>query len=414
MFMNMKNLRIFIPVLAIAAILMSLASGCDDMNSINQKYYDQGERIYTGVVDSIKVFPGYEKVEFSWLINADPRITKVVLYWNQRADSVVVPVQREVYKVDTMVYRIESIPEGNYIFEFLTRDDDGHKSLTKETSVTVYGEEYCSTLMNRSVISISKQADGSVLIEWGYVPSENIQYTIVEYPVDGGTDTVHVSNSSSSTVISGPNTGDEIKVSSVYLMENALEEIAAGSRTYTVPRYSALIEKSLFSVLVLPGDNTTTSNNRPLANIWDGSASRILHTQDNAPGFSFPHHFSFDITKPAEILSFTLWPRGDASPFTGHSPASYELWAAAELHDVTDTTYYTSDSWKADWVQLVSYTVSKPSTSEAQKSEWAAGWTSTVDKEGERFRYFRLVVTSNWQGSNCVNIGEISLVGDNL
>lgn len=46
-------------------------ASCDDMNSIHQKYYDWGEDIYTGAVDSVKAYGGYERVRFDWEINAD-------------------------------------------------------------------------------------------------------------------------------------------------------------------------------------------------------------------------------------------------------------------------------------------------------------------------------------------------------
>lgn len=408
---SLLSINSTISVLILAA---SLLVGCDGMNSINQKYYDRGETIYTGIVDSINVYPGYGKVAFDWQINADPRIIKVVMFWNMRQDSLVVPVNRTVYKIDTMACTIESIPEGNYIFEFITRDDEGHHSITKEATVIVYGEEYCKTLRNRSLSSISRNAEGGTVLSWIDSPSSDILYSLVRYKVNGTEKIDTVYNSESKTILTGPSTGDEISISSVYLLKGALEPLTATPRYYTVPRYSTVLDKSRFSILLLPGDNNTDSRGRTFAKTWDGSTTSILHTIDNAPGFSFPHHFSFDIGTEAEIHSFTLWPRGDVAPFTGHSPSSYELWATKDLHDVKDTDYYVSDSWKSDWVQLVDYTASKPATTEAQKSEWAAGWQSPVNHDGERFRYFRLVVKSNWQGSNCINIGEISLKGDDL
>lgn len=409
-----KSLLSIISPIAALILAVSLMASCDDMNSINQKYYDRGETIYTGIVDSINVYPGYEKVAFDWLINADPRITKVVMFWNMRQDSLVVPVNRTVYKIDTMAYTIESIPEGNYIFEFITRDDEGNHYITKEATVIVYGEDYCKTLRNRSLSSLSRDSEGGTVLSWIDSPSTDILYSLVRYKVGGIEKIDTVYNLETTTTLTGLATGDEIAISSVYLLKGALEPITAAPRYYTVPRYSATLDKSRFSILLLPGDNNTNSRGRTLANVWDGSATSILHTEDNAPGFSFPHHFSFDIGTEAEIHSFTLWPRGDVSPFTGHSPASYELWATKNLHDVNDTDYYISDSWKSDWTRLVDYSVSKPATTEAQKSEWAAGWLSPVSHDGERFRYFRLVVTSNWQASNCVNIGEITLKGDDL
>ena len=74
----------------------SLLVGCDGMNSINQKYYDRGETIYTGIVDSINVYPGYGKVAFDWQINADPRINKLIAY-DEYCDDVILRKSEEKY-----------------------------------------------------------------------------------------------------------------------------------------------------------------------------------------------------------------------------------------------------------------------------------------------------------------------------
>ena len=48
-------------------------------------------------------------------------------------------------------------------------------------------------------------------------------------------------------------------------------------------------------------------------------------------------------------------------------------------------------------------------------ADWAAGWEYEINEDISRVRYIRLVIKNqNWQGSNCVNIGEITLWGDDL
>ena len=165
--------------------LLCTAPGCDDINSIHQKYYDQGEDIYTGVIDSLKTYAGYERVRFEWEVNADPRITKVIIRWNQHADSVIVDVNRAQSGPIPMSYYLENINEGSYIFEFITRDNEGHHSLTKETVVTVYGDAYIQTLKNRGVSSVEKQLNGDMLIVWEAIASRDIQYTAIEDTLNG-------------------------------------------------------------------------------------------------------------------------------------------------------------------------------------------------------------------------------------
>lgn len=70
-----KNIAGFI------CVIIGLNS-CENINDVHEEYLKRGEEIYTGVVDSLEAYPGNERIKFTWMINADPRITKTVIYWN--------------------------------------------------------------------------------------------------------------------------------------------------------------------------------------------------------------------------------------------------------------------------------------------------------------------------------------------
>jgi hypothetical protein len=412
-----KKRTVFTTVIPLLFLLCTAIS-CDDINSIHQKYYDQGEDIYTGIIDSLKTYAGYGRVRFEWEVNADPRITKVIIYWRQRADSVTVDVNRTQSGSIPMSYYLENINEGSYIFEFMTRDNDGHHSLTKEATVTVYGEAYAQTLRNRGVSSIVKQLNGDMLITWDAISSRDILYTTIEYTLNGETESIRVENSDTETSLTKLQSGDAISVCTTYLPENSLDLMDSPKRIFTMPKLDREINKANFAIVVLAGDNTSVNGDRNLAEIWDGAIANpgILHTVENAAGFNFPHHFTFDMGVSADIGRFRIWPRTDAGAFTGHSPRYFEIWGTGELKNAADDeTYWKTDAWKADWKLMGDHTIVKPSTDDAQKAEWAAGWEYPVSDNVGRVRYIRLIMkTGNWQGSNCVNIGEITLWGDDL
>ncbi len=391
-------------------------ASCDDMNSIHQKYYDWGEDIYTGAVDSVKAYGGYERVRFDWEINADPRIEKTIIYWNQRADSVIIEVNRTESGRLYVSHMLENMDEGSYIFEFITGDNKGHFSMPREVVVLIYGESYSQLLKNRRIVSIAKQLDGSMIIQWDPIASTEIQYTTVLYEVDGVERSIRVENDATETVLEGLNTNDVIRVSTTYLPEGALDELHAPYSEYIMPKFEREINKANFSIVILAGDNTSVSNGRDLSRIWDGGISNpeILHTVENAPGFNFPHHFTFDMGVLAEISRFRLWPRVDASPFSGHSPRYFEIWGSDELKgSLDDETYWKTDAWKADWKLLGDHEIIRPVSDES--ASWNAGWEYNVDDTIGSVRYIRLVIKNeNWQRSNCVNIGEITLWGDDL
>lgn len=416
-FLRETSLWIFPAVLPL--LLLCLVIGCDDVNSKHQKYYDRGEDIYLGVVDSLKGTSGLEKVRFDWEINSDPRITKTVIYWHQREDSVVVDVNRTQSGALPMTYTLENINEGDYVFEFITRDNEGYYSLPREAIVSVYGESYIQSLRNRMIESIAKQPDGSMLITWGDIASNDIQYATVEYVVNNETKFARVENDEYETILTGIQTGEIISTFTTYQPENALEPMDSPKREYTLPTFEREINKANFAMVLLTGDNISTQSgsDRDLSKIWDGQTANpgILHTQDGDSRFSFPHYFTFDMGVSADISRFRLWPRTDAGAFTGHSPRFFEIWGTNELKKAEDDeAYWTSDDWKADWKMLGDHEIIKPGSEGEQKSVWAAGWEYPVEIDS-RVRYIRLVVKEeNWQGSNCVNIGEITLWGDDL
>ncbi len=401
-----------------AVITQLWMMGCDDMNSIHQEYYDLGEGIYTGAVDSLKALSGYKKVRFDWEINADPRISRTVIYWNHRADSILVDVDRAQGGRIGLSYEMENLNEGTYTFEFVTRDDQGHFSMPTELVVEVFGEFYIQSLRNRGVASITKQADETMLIEWEPIASKTVQYVTVSYTVAGVEQSVRVANDETQTVLTGLETDDVIEITTTHLPENSLGPLDALAREYTMPRLEREINKGNFSMLALAGDNTSVNGDRNLAKIWDGSPSNpnILHTAENAPGFNFPHHFTFDMGVQAVLSRFRIWARTDAPVFSGHSPRYFEIWAADELkRPVDDGAYWTSGEWKNDWKLLGDHEIIKPAVADDQTAEWAAGWEYTISEDVGSVRYIRLVVKDpNWQGSNCVNIGEITLWGDDL
>jgi hypothetical protein len=393
--------------------LLVFAVSCDNVNTIHQKYIDRGEIIYTGAVDSLKAYPGYEKIRFTWELNADPRITKTIIYWNQREDSVVVNVNRTQSGVMQMSYDLVNIPEGDYIFELMTRDDYGHRSMMKEIVSQVYGDSYVGTLRNRAVNSITKrQSTGVVTVNWEALSSNEIQYVMLYYTEGGVEKSLRVENSETKTELTGIGSGDKLSVVTTYLPTDGLDFLEAIPRVHILPEFE--LYKGDFAAVVLAGDNTSVNGDRNLARIWDGAISNpgILHTVENATGFNAPHHFTFDMGTTSTLTHFHLWPRTDAGSYSGHSPRFFEVWATAELKgDPADTSYWTTDAWKADWKIVGDYEI----INDGSADTWRAGWDYAVDTEEiAAVRYIRLVMKSpNWQNSNCVNIGEITFWGNN-
>lgn len=231
-------MKIVIKNIIVLAFFCGLVA-CDSMNSIHEEYLDRGEEIYTGVIDSLKAYPGNERVKFTWEINADPRITKTVIYWNDSADSVIVEVNRTqpgVMQMETIL----SLPEDSYIFKFVTNDDEGHKSLSVEKTVEIYGPDYAAMLRNREIKSITAPEEGGILLTWGAIEDATLIHTMISYtdysnPSHPEKVEVMIENNVSEWNLANVKEGDEILVSSVYQPEDCLDMFNAKATVYHIP-----------------------------------------------------------------------------------------------------------------------------------------------------------------------------------
>jgi hypothetical protein len=218
-----KNVCLFFPCL-----LIGMAS-CDDMGSISEKYMEGGEIIYTGIVDSVSATPGNARVQLSWYLTSDPRISKTVIYWNEGEDSVEVSITAS--QIGGKVIKEIQLPEAYYLFELVTKDDEGHCSNPSEISVNVYGNRYIAELRNRSIQSKVVDATG-LTINWFAIETTEIQYVTVQYTdyTDPGTPvpkTLKVENGDTSTALPGARAGDTFTVVTFFLPSGGLDMVSA-------------------------------------------------------------------------------------------------------------------------------------------------------------------------------------------
>lgn len=149
---NLISVTMFFIILSFAFI------GCSDMNDKHELFMEEGERIYIGKVDSLKIFPGKNRVNIRFWAS-DPRVKSVRFYWTPSSDSILIDVIKtspldsfEVSIGETSGFT--TIKEGNYILEAITYDDAGNSSIPYEATMKIYGDKYRSTLTNRVLSSM--------------------------------------------------------------------------------------------------------------------------------------------------------------------------------------------------------------------------------------------------------------------
>lgn len=129
-----------------------------------KKYLGNGEIRYTGKADSLQVHPGRNRVQLSWLLIADPKINRSMIYWNNRHDSLSLPIKRG-QGVDTIRCFIGNLEERAYTFEVFNYDVDNNISVRTEATGFVYGKLYEDALLSRATSGIELK-DGQTVISW--------------------------------------------------------------------------------------------------------------------------------------------------------------------------------------------------------------------------------------------------------
>jgi hypothetical protein len=119
------------------------------MDATYKDFIKDGEIRYSQKPDTLGIKPGYNRVK-AWLVAKRANVSKFKVYWNDRADSVEVPVT-DAFNTDTLSVIIDNIDEGSYTFEFFTFDREGNTSIVVDTVGNVYGDVYLGSMVNRLI-----------------------------------------------------------------------------------------------------------------------------------------------------------------------------------------------------------------------------------------------------------------------
>ncbi|MES2376068.1 MAG: DUF4998 domain-containing protein [Bacteroidota bacterium] len=195
------------------AVICLLAGGCKKMDATYSQYLKTV--VYTGKTDSLKVLPGDGRVKLTWVWSADPKVTKMKVYWNSKKDSIVKAVTLTPgIKNGELI--ITGLPEASYTFEVYTFDNDGHSSIKATASGSVYSATYKSLLLNRP-IKDAELIGLNAVINW-YTADDKVVNVEVVYTDNTNTQqTVTVLNTQSQTTLPNYKSGTTFKYRTIYL-----------------------------------------------------------------------------------------------------------------------------------------------------------------------------------------------------
>lgn len=170
----MKPLYKFLFYFACLSLATGCMSSCSEMDDTYDQFLEGGEIIYVQGADSLRVYPGRNRIKLSWLAISDPTVSKAVVYWNNGRDSLEVPIEK-TDGIDTINVLIEPLEEGVYNFEIYTYDNEGHRSVPSRGIGESFGEDYSNALLPRLVTGALYSDDTDTLeVIWGPVDPSSI------------------------------------------------------------------------------------------------------------------------------------------------------------------------------------------------------------------------------------------------
>jgi len=284
--------------ISLALFLLVVLLCCKKSDTEFKDFLDGQEIIYPGAPVAVNYRPGNERIMLLWKPSPDPSITKYVVYWNNKADSVVVPSAG----TDTVRVLIPSLAEYVYSFIIYSYDAGGNRSVPLNVNNTkVYGPLYNGGLLNRPYNATTPyvvNGDGSVQLNFNTPDTINITTSIKYTNQAGNIVEAQLAPGDNSITLTDYKPGTTVQYRSSYIpVLNAID-------TFYVAAYSDFpqiiiyvqADKSLFHENPLPNDVSIYSGETTVSRLWDGSVGpqgypNIFHSD----GSYLPHVLTFDM-----------------------------------------------------------------------------------------------------------------------
>lgn len=232
----------------IAYILMgaaTLLAACSDMNSLHDKYLADGETIYLARFDSLKVYPGRERVKvIYWL--SDPKVKTTTAKWNMGKESGEYEVH--ITTPDTPgSFIIDGLAEGSYSFDFYNNNAEHDLSSIKYSITGLsYGDSYQNAIINTSPqkftfnkktgeysFMVKTRYENAVAYDLCYTKADGTEVTDQRYEIADLCD--ENDNMIYPIVLDGGSDVMEIRLRTVYHPEpDCIDEFVTAYETYTL------------------------------------------------------------------------------------------------------------------------------------------------------------------------------------
>ena len=369
---------------------------CEKMENTYKEFVGDGETVYLQKADSIKTRGGDKRIELSWLIMSDPKVSRYKVFWNNNRDSVENTfVNNE--GVDTLRVMLTDMREDVHSFKIFTYDDKGNSSVAANAIGRVYGDMYQASLLQRAYKSILRD-EADMIINWAEADN-TVAFVKFEYLDNLKNPKVKIgSRDAKSDTLKNFLPGGTFKYRTAFLPDSlALDTFYTSYNSYIETKYMIELDYSLFQDAKLSDDSNIPRNNWNFSTLWLRNRDYMRLDPAKLPGLSLPNWFTIDLGMKYSLAKFMVYPFATNKNFLFRlgMPKTFEIWG----------TNNPSTDWN-DWTLLGSYEITKPSglplgqVNQVDIDVASAGiaFKFSGQDENASFRYIRFKTLTTWSG----------------
>jgi len=398
--------KIYSHTLIILSIISLIVFSCGDMDSIHEDYL-QGEQVYAGKLDTLKIRPGYYRAQLEGQTQFLGNSTKIIIEYDDELE--IYDIINEDINDGIYSMILPNLDERSYEFSVTTQDDLGNLSVSQIVAGSAVGDIFVSDQDPREIIDFSFEDDGTYANFFGNAQSENVIFTLIDYEneFDEITSDTIFFEESRKKLFQYKSNGNLTTTSVIQSGLDGIDSIALNPLNYTLPELPySLLNKDYFRIVNMPSDNPGTFNNALPSQYlfdditdWNGDDT---YTYNSGPN-SLPSHFTVDLgvkTDLRRVDLITIDPNIDPT----YNPTLIQIWGRDNIDFAETNSSSEVDFINAGWVLLKEEEVSGNETNIS---------SIIIPNSSSPKRFIRLRTVST-VGNQGVKYTELKFYGENI
>lgn len=376
------------------------------MESIHQEYLE-GEEVYAGKLDTLKVRPGYYRAQLEGQTQFLGNSTKIIIEYDDELEIYDIVNENMNDGIYSMI--LPNLDERSYEFSVTTQDDLGNLSVSQIVAGNAIGDVFVSDQDPREIIDFTFEDDGTYANFFGNAQSENVIFTLIDYEneFDEITRDTIFYEESRKKLFQYKSNGNLTTTSIIQSGLDGIDSIALNPLNYSLPElpYSSL-NKEYFRLVNMPSDNSGTFNNAlPSQYLFDDNADwngDDTYTYNSGPN-SLPNHFTIDLGVKTDLRRVDLI-SVDPNIDPTYNPTSIQIWGRDNIDFAETNSSSESDFINAGWTLLKEHEVAGDET----------GVSSIIIPNSSSQKRFIRIRTLSSVGNEGVKYTELTFYGENI